>query len=267
MESTISLIVLFLAWVPLMILLVSGIHHKDANVLWKKYGIAYVVIFLALWLYSAVTFPTIAALIGWGILGGIALTIALDIIRLTGVKLGTMPMDMPMNFGLRMTGLMNEVQKRMMMKRREMLASPKLSSEGGPEMKMPFQMNMFEAAKMMKPVVMEVLMENKAKGRVMFWGYIWHFLNGIAFGLTYVLVFGAGHWLLALGWALTVWILMMLVMPALMNGAQIPRATFFTALIAHIAMAVPLFVLQNVISIEQMQSTLVIAASRLLGLF
>ncbi len=254
MEIVLNIAALFFGWVPVMILLTSGIHHRNASVLWKRYGAVSLIIFVLIWLYSLAAFPNLAALVGWGVLAGIALTIALDIVRLTGVKLGTMPMDMPMNFGLHLTGLMMEVQKRMMMKMKEM-----------PMEKKPAQLSMFETAAMMKPVVMEVLMEKKAKGKVMFWGYIWHFLNGIAFGLTYTLIFGGGHWLIALGWGLTVWILMMLVMPGLMMG-QIPKPTFITALIAHVAMALPLFALPNLVPAVATKSALLTFLANLAGI-
>ncbi|RMF82756.1 MAG: hypothetical protein D6737_00840 [Chloroflexi bacterium] len=41
-----------------------------------------------------------------GILAGIALTIALDVVRLTGFNLGYLPADMPQRFGLQIMGLM-----------------------------------------------------------------------------------------------------------------------------------------------------------------
>lgn len=256
METIINILALFFGSVPVLILLVSGIHHRNANELWKKYGFLSIAIFVLLWIYSALAFPDLATLISWGIVSGIVLTIALDIIRLIGVALKTMPMDMPISFGLRITGLMEEVEKRMMMKMKSM-----------PEMKMPFQMSMFEAAAMMKPVAMQVIIEKNAKGKVMLWGYIWHFLNGIAFGLAYTLLFGTGHWLIALGLGLTIWALMMLVMPGLMMGAQVPKSTLITALIAHVAMAVPLMFIPPVaLSLEATRSSLLPLLTKLIGL-
>lgn len=255
-EVILNIATLFLSSVPVLILLVSGIHHRNAKMLWKRYGFVSILAIVIIWFYSSVSLPNLAALILWGVVSGIALTIALDIIRLIGVALGTMPMDMPMSFGLRITGLMEEVEKRMMMKMKSM-----------PEMKMPFQMSMFEAAAAMKPVAMQVIMEKNAKGKVMLWGYVWHFLNGIAFGLAYTLLFGAGHWLIALGLGLTIWVLMMLVMPGLMMGAQVPKSTFITALIAHIAMAVPLMLIPPAaLSLEATRSSLLPFLTNLIGL-
>lgn len=255
-ETILNVVVLSLSSVPVLILLVSGIHHRDANLLWKRYGFVSIFAIVAIWLYIFSAFPNLATLILWGVVSGIVLTITLDIVRLIGVALGTMPMDMPMSFGLRITGLMKEVEKRMMMKMKSM-----------PKAKMPFQMTMFEAADAMKPVAMQVIMEKNAKGKVMLWGYVWHFLNGIAFGLAYTLIFGTGHWLIALGLGLTVWTLMMLVMPGLMMGAQVPKSTFVTALIAHIAMAIPLMLIPPaVLSLETTRSSLLPFLIKLIGL-
>lgn len=248
-------IALALSWIPVTILLVSAIHHFDARKLWLWLGLPAVIVILAIYLYSLASLPTLASLIGWGVVTGIVLTIALDIVRLTGVKLKTMPMDMPMAFGLRATGLLDEVQKRMMARREKM----------GMKV-MPYELTMFGVAAMMKPIIMEVMGEKKAKGSVMFWGYLWHFLNGITFGLSYVLLFGSGHWIIALGWGLLIWALMMTVMPGLMNGAKITLSIFFTALVAHIAMAIPIiYIPLTFISFEATRESFVPFLARLIG--
>lgn len=229
METILLIISFCLGWVPLGVLLVNSMHNIEAKYLWRFFGVPSLALLLIIWLYSAQVYPSLASLIGWGVISGIALTIALDIVRLTGVKLGTMPMDMPVSFGLRATGLFTEVKKRMMAKIQEMKM-----------MQMPQGLSMFGAATMMKPIINDVLTETKSKSRVMLIGYIWHFLNGISIGLGYTLLFGSGHWLIALGWGVLIWALMMLVMPAMMNGARLTRSIFITAFIAHIAMALPL---------------------------
>jgi hypothetical protein len=198
----------------------------------------------------------LASLIGWSIVSGLALTIALDVIRLSGVKLKTMPMDMPVSFGLRATGLFEEVKKRMMAKRKEMNINV-----------MPEELTMFGVAAMIKPIIMEVLNENKAKSKVMLLGYVWHFLNGITFGLSYTLMFGSGHWLIALGWGVLIWVLMMLVMPAMMSGAKITSSIFFTALLAHIVMAIPLmYIPPAFLSLGVNKNTLLALLAKLIGI-
>lgn len=256
METILLLISLGLAWVPLTILLVSAVHNISARWLWRVFGIPSLVIFAVIWLYSLQAGQALASLISWGVVNGIALTIALDIVRLTGVKLGTMPMDMPISFGLRATGLFEEVKKRMI---------ERMKAVGA--MGMPIELTMFGAAAMMKPLIAEVLQDKKAKGRVRLAGYVWHFLNGITFGLAYTLGVGSGHWLIALGWGLLVWVLMMLVMPALMNGAKITASIFFTALVAHIVMALPLvWIPQVALSGAPNQFTLLSLLAKLVGI-
>lgn len=256
MQTILLLITLGLAWVPIIILLVSAVHNLSARRLWQIFGIPSLVVLVLIWLYGLQAILLLASLIGWGVVSGIALTIALDIVRLAGVKFETMPMDMPISFGLRATGLFEEVKKRMMAKRKEMNMTV-----------MPQELTMFGVAAMMKPIIMQVLTEKNAKGKVMFWGYVWHFLSGITFGLTYTLVFGSGHWLIALGWGFTVWILMMLVMPALMNGAKLTPSIFLTAFIAHIAMALPLiWIPPATISLAATQNTLLALFAKLVGI-
>lgn len=256
MQTILLLISLVLAWVPLTILLVSAMHNVSARWLWRVCGIPSLVVLALIWLYSWQAGLPLASLIGWGVVNGIALTIALDVIRLAGVKLGTMPMDMPISFGLRATELFEEVKKRMMAKRKEMGMTI-----------MPEDLTMFGAAAMMKPVIREVLTEKNATAKVMFWGYIWHFLNGTTFGLCYTLVVGSGHWFIALGWGLLIWTLMMLVMPALMNGAKITASIFFTALIAHIVMTLPLiWIPQVALSGAVNQFTLLSLFAKLVGI-
>lgn len=256
MQTILLLITLGLAWVPLSILLVSAVHNISARRLWQIFGIPSLVILALIWLYSWQVGLPLASLIGWGIVSGIALTIALDVIRLAGVKLGTMPMDMPISFGLRATGIFEEVKKRMMAKRKEMNMTV-----------MPQELTMFGIAAMIKPIIMQVLAKKNAKGKVMLSGYAWHFLNGITFGLCYTLIVGSGHWLIALGWGLLIWVLMMLVMPVLMNGAKITASIFSTALIAHIVMAIPLiYIPPAVLSFEATQNTLLAFLVKLVGI-
>jgi hypothetical protein len=256
MSEILLIVSLGLAWVPLCILLLSAIHNINAKWLWKVFGIPSLITLGFIWFYSSQVGLPLASLIGWGIVSGIALTVALDIIRLAGVKLKTLPMDMPISFGLRATGLFEEVKKRMMAKRKEMNITV-----------MPEELTMFGVAAMMKPIIMQVLTEKNAKAKVMFWGYVWHFLNGITFGLCYTLVVGSGHWLIALNWGVLVWVLMMLVMPAMMSGAKITPNIFFTALVAHIVMAIPLmYIPPAVLSIEATRNTLLAFLVKLIGI-
>lgn len=80
-------------------------------------------------------------------------------------------------------------------------------------------------------------------------GYIWHFIIGITFAITYNLLFGHGTWILAFGWGIFVWLAMMVAMPAMMPLIKFPWWFPIVPFIAHIAMAVPIgFVALNYLS-------------------
>lgn len=78
-----------------------------------------------------------------------------------------------------------------------------------------------------------------SKGVVLTVGYLWHFVIGGTFGITYMLLFGQGSWGLAIGWGVFVWLVMMLLMPPMMPIIRFPRWFPIVPLIAHIAMAIP----------------------------
>jgi hypothetical protein len=153
-----------------------------------KYLLFPALIILAIvWIYSAQAYPDLASRIWAGVWIGVLSSIALDIVRLIGVKIGWMPMDMPPVFGI-------------------MIAGPKAS-----------------------PAVH------------MWAGYLYHFLNGINFGLVYTLIVGPGIWWWAVVWALLVELGMMLLVPLLMPGHTLfgfnkGFGIFGVSLAAHIAM-------------------------------
>lgn len=72
-------------------------------------------------------------------------------------------------------------------------------------------------------------------------GYVWHFVIGSTFAITYNLVFGNGSWTLAFAWGIFVWATMMVAMPPMMPLVRFPWPWFaIVPLIAHLAMAVPI---------------------------
>lgn len=71
-------------------------------------------------------------------------------------------------------------------------------------------------------------------------GYVWHFIIGITFAITYNLLFGHGAWALAYGWGVFVWLSMMVLMPIMMPLIRFPWWFPIVPFIAHIAMAVPI---------------------------
>lgn len=78
-----------------------------------------------------------------------------------------------------------------------------------------------------------------SKGTVLTVGYLWHFIIGSTFGISYMLLFGQGSWGHAIGWGAFVWLAMMVSMPPMMPMVRFPRWFPIVPLIAHIAMAVP----------------------------
>lgn len=80
-------------------------------------------------------------------------------------------------------------------------------------------------------------------------GYIWHFIIGTTFAVTYTLLFGHGTWALAYGWGIFVWATMMIAMPPMMPLIKFPWWFPIVPFIAHIAMAIPIgYVALNFIS-------------------
>jgi hypothetical protein len=71
-------------------------------------------------------------------------------------------------------------------------------------------------------------------------GYLWHFIIGATFGITYTLLFGQGAWALAILWGVFVWAMMMVLMPPMMPLIRFPWWFIIVPFIAHIAMAIPI---------------------------
>ena len=78
------------------------------------YGLATVLALTAIGIYGAVDDRPIAGLILWGVAGGLAGTLALDIVRLVGVHLKLFPMDMPRMFGAIALGIAPRLQQNIM---------------------------------------------------------------------------------------------------------------------------------------------------------
>lgn len=88
-----------------------------------------------------------------------------------------------------------------------------------------------------------------SKGTVLLLGYLWHFIIGSTFAITYLLLFGHGSWWLAVGWGIFVWAAMMVLMPPMMPMVGFPWWFPGVPFIAHIAMVIPIaLIAQNVIS-------------------
>jgi hypothetical protein len=79
-----------------------------------------------------------------------------------------------------------------------------------------------------------------SRATVAVWGYTWHALNGVSFGIMYTMLAGDGNWGLAFAWGVFVWLAMMVAMPIMMPAVDFPRWFPLWPLLAHLVMAVPI---------------------------
>lgn len=289
-------IVLLLS-LPLLFLLVALFFYTR----WKKHGLD--------------------RLILCGLIGGMLGTVALDTVRLAGVKMGAFPMDMPRMFGIIAAGkapqfqtntmativqftadLAEEERREVMRRRLKFLASldetsrrafmgamlkgldglsdEKRAALVNTQMSLLSELESQEAQPVMASMaaltmggapglalfpsgielfhkVPQVAMSEFRRAaaisypltlresgltdqRVAFLGYLWHFMIGSTFGITYTLLFGRGNWLLAFFWGAIVWLAMMVLMPVMMPMIDFPWWFPAVPFVAHIAMAVPI---------------------------
>lgn len=86
-------------------------------------------------------------------------------------------------------------------------------------------------------------------GKPILAGYVWHFIIGTTFAITYNLIFGHGTWALAFGWGIFIWLGMMIAMPPMMPLIKFPWWFPIVPFIAHLAMAIPFgYVALNLLS-------------------
>lgn len=281
----------------------------------KYLGPPAALLYLALIVYALATAHPVLELIGWGLLGGLLGTAALDVVRLIGVRFNAFPMDMPVMFGVISLGLAPKLQqnmaaamvgkmaglppegRRMMMAQRlpaiarlpepqrvavvramhkglsllpeesrtAMMATQMELMAGLPSSLRRNLMTAMDAAMqadgtgpygqprglprlpmamfrdLLREAYPRTLEESGVPHRIVAWrGYIWHFLIGSTFGITYTLLFGAGSWPLAFGWGVFVWLVMMVFMPPMMPMIRFPWWFPGVPFLAHLAMAVPI---------------------------
>lgn len=93
--------------------------------------------------------------------------------------------------------------------------------------------------------------------RVRVYGYLWHAINGVSFGIGYALLFGQGSPGWAVVWGVFVWLAMMASMPLMMPVLKLPGWFPIVPLLAHIAMIVPFLALPLWVSDPAHQVSLV----------
>ncbi|MBI2917347.1 MAG: hypothetical protein HYY01_05060 [Chloroflexi bacterium] len=308
--------------VPVGSLTLDRIFGIPARQQWVILGIPGLGVLVGALIYALAVGDPVAQLVGWGALAGVLGTALLDAVRLTGVRLGAFPADMPQIFGTIALGLAPRFQRNMMA---EMVAAT--STMPQEERQVALEKRLTAVARMPAPrrqavmagmmaglgrlpedrrqamlqtqmgiltrlpegdrrtlmMTMDAVMAEMgngtghlpygqprgmpqipmatfrafssralprtweearvSKGVVLALGYLWHFVIGSTFGITYMLVFGQGSWGMAIGWGVFVWLAMMIAMPPMMPIIRFPRWFPVVPLIAHIAMAVPFAVI------------------------
>lgn len=81
---------------------------------WVLYGLPGLAALAAVCSYAAASGRPLCWLIVWGVVGGVAGAIALDIVRLIGVRFKAFPMDMPRMFGAIALGIAPQLQAHVM---------------------------------------------------------------------------------------------------------------------------------------------------------
>jgi hypothetical protein len=189
--------------------------------------------------YAYLTGSPISDLILVGVIAGLLGTVALDSIRIPGYLLGYMPLDLPVRFGTKALGFDDKFMLGMMPKvmgyvNSELAAGVPsarlLNKKGFPALPVSV------IRQFARPTLGEVLDEIK----VSFWkvrltGYLWHYSNGIAFGIADAALFGRGPWLLTIGFGLTLAFVFLTIVkflvPPMKMGIKLP----LVVLLAHLA--------------------------------
>ncbi len=97
---------------PTAMLMLDRLAGLSAKRFFRTQGFPALIVFIALSLYTFASNNPIFDLIWWGFIGGIVGTLALDAVRLIGVRAGAFPMDMPMMFGVMVLGVAPVVQRK-----------------------------------------------------------------------------------------------------------------------------------------------------------
>lgn len=110
-----------LSAVPVGGLLLDRLFDVPARRYFALLGVPWIIGLLAIAVTSAAS--PIGSLFLWGALGGIAGTVALDAVRLAGVRAGAFPLDMPKMFGILLAGLAPELQRNLIARMVEVTAA------------------------------------------------------------------------------------------------------------------------------------------------
>ncbi len=100
--------------VPISLLLADRMLGVPGHLVIRFLGLPWLAALVAFIVYGTVSEESMLALFAWGALGGLLGTIALDAVRLAGLRGGAFPLDMPMMFGAIAYRLAPGLQRNMM---------------------------------------------------------------------------------------------------------------------------------------------------------
>ena len=206
----------------------------------KLIGLPALILFLVASGISTFAAPSLAILIGWGLVAGLIATVGLDTVRISGYLFGYMPLDLPLRFGSMALGLESKFKLAMMgnvlpYAREEAEKGRQLVPEGGfiPKLSVP------EVKRFVLPSFMKVMKDTGiSRFRITSSGYLWHYINGMSFGVTHAILLGSGRGILPLGLSVgfglllaTVFLLIIrFLVPIMKPGVKLPIVVY----LAHI---------------------------------
>jgi len=123
MDWILSLLTLIALGAPTNILIFDRALDVPFRRTIKTIGIPSIILLIVIVTYAALVKSPILSLLFWGFISGLLATVALDAVRLLGVRLGAFPLDMPVMFGLISLGRAERLPKNVMASMVKMLSS------------------------------------------------------------------------------------------------------------------------------------------------
>lgn len=202
----------------------------------RKLGVPALALVLVLLGYGYVYEAHFFGLVGWGLLGGVLATVALDSIRIPGWLAGWMPLDLPLRFGTMALGVDDRLKMKMMGRvMKYSLGEMKKGRDIIPEGSTIPKLSVAEVRTMIEPALGDTLRESGlSKLKVRAVGYLWHYSNGASFGVAHVLLFGRGNAVYTLGFSMLLATVFLLILskliPVLRPGVKLPAVV----ILAHV---------------------------------
>ncbi len=121
MDALLWLVAFGLTAMPVGGLLLDRLFDVPARCTFAVLGVPWIVAVLVV--VASSPLGPIGPLVLWGAVGGILGTIALDAVRLAGVRAGAFPLDMPKMFGILLAGLAPDLQRNLIARTVELTAA------------------------------------------------------------------------------------------------------------------------------------------------